>query len=317
MPLPLLLIPAVGIAAVSGVVTVSQTIATKQLQKTYKTAYAQAEASQHALQNQAEEFNHQAEEYGQAKILAAADLQRAVDFLKKAQLKHRDFSVAATDLDMPAQIDKLEFQAEVLKTVMRTASGGLTAAGAAVAPAGIYAAVGLFGTASTGTAISTLSGAAAHSATMAWIGRAVTMGGAGMAAGSTALTAVSLGLNLITLPLSVGAAFWSVKKGREIKAKVAAEMAKIAAAETDMAHQSATMDAVMRQMAVGQRAIQSAKTSLIQGLRDADPDNLEDAHTVYNLANLLSHAIDAEVITEAQARLLGIKMKGPAGPTKY
>ena len=316
MPVPLIAI-GIGVAAASGVVTVSQTIATKQLQKTYKTAYAQAEISQNNLQDQAEEFNQRAEDYGQAKVLAAADLQRAVDFLKQAKLKHREFQVPATNLDMPAQIDRLEFQTEVLKTVMRTAGGGLTATGAAVAPAGIYAAVGLFGTASTGTAISSLSGAAAHSATMAWIGRAVTLGGAGMAAGSTALTAISLGLNIITLPLSVGAAFWSVKKGREIKEKVAAEMAKIAAAEKDMALQSATMDTVIRQMSIGKQAIQSAKNTLIHGLRDSDPERIEDAHAVYNLANLLSHAIDAEVITKSQAQILGIKLKNDDPTAEY
>ena len=312
MPIPLLVLIPAGIAVASGVVTIGQTFVTKSLQKSYKEAYSRAEASQNALQRKAKEFNEQAADYGRVKIAAAEDLQAAVEFLKKARMKHREFSVAATDLDWTAQVERLELQTEALKTALLTAGGGLTATGAAVAPAGIYAAVGLFGTASTGTAISSLSGAAFHSAKMAWIGRAVTLGSGGMAAGSTALTAVSIGFNLITLPLSLGAAFWSVKKGKEIKEKVTAELAKIAAAETDIARQNAAFDAVAYQIEIGKKTLQSAQNSLRQGLEQSDPDNPQDAHAVYSLADLLAHAIDAEIISEVQSKILGLQVKANA-----
>lgn len=59
--------------------------------------------------------------------------------------------------------------------------------------AGTFAAIGAFGVASTGTAIATLSGAAAASATLYWIGSSI---GLGVAAGSLMLTggAIAIGI---------------------------------------------------------------------------------------------------------------------------
>lgn len=66
-----------------------------------------------------------------------------------------------------------------------SAIGGLAALGS-------WTLVSLFGTASTGTAISTLSGAAAYNATLAWFGGgAVAFGGGGMAAGAMTLVDIT------------------------------------------------------------------------------------------------------------------------------
>ena len=307
MPLPLLAL-GLGLAAASGIVTVSQMVRTKQWQKEYQKAYDHAVETQHQLQLQAAEFNRQAEDYGLAKVQASGDLQRAVEFLKKAQLKDRDYQApTAHPEDRQARIEEFDLQVQTLQAVLRTASGPAAAAAAAGAPAGLYAAVGLFGTASTGTAISSLSGAAFHNAVMAAIGRLA--GGAGMAAGSTALTAISVGLNIVSLPISLGAAYWSIKKGNEAKAQVQKELTKIAAAITAMAEQSAVMEVVQRQMSIGKQAIQSARYSLSQALLQNDPENPEEAHAVYKLADVLAHAIDAQTLTPRQAEILGIEIK--------
>ena len=57
--------------------------------------------------------------------------------------------------------------------------------------------MGAFATAATGTAISTLSGAAAGAATAAWIGRAATFGLAGATGGRLALGPIAL----VSLPV--------------------------------------------------------------------------------------------------------------------
>lgn len=93
--------------------------------------------------------------------------------------------------------------------------GGVTAGlgVASIAPTALTSIATTFGTASTGTAISALSGAAAQKAAMAWIGRTfagfAVQGGAGMAAGQAFLalagpigwgiTATSTGTSLISL----------------------------------------------------------------------------------------------------------------------
>lgn len=83
-----------------------------------------------------------------------------------------------------SQIKKTDFKAA------GTVGAGL-AAGAGVAAFGPSAALGVamtFGTASTGAAISGLSGAAATNAALAWLGGgALTIGGSGMMGGSTLL----------------------------------------------------------------------------------------------------------------------------------
>ncbi len=69
---------------------------------------------------------------------------------------------------------------------------------AAAASRGAFVLAALVGTASTGTAIGTLSGAAATNATLAWFGGgALAAGGGGMVLGSLVVGGVSLGLALM------------------------------------------------------------------------------------------------------------------------
>lgn len=94
--------------------------------------------------------------------------------------------------------------------------GSLPAFGIAVgAPALTWTLVGAFGTAATGTAISTLSGAAVGAATAAWIGRAATFGLAGATAGRFALGPIAL----LSLPVQVGigAKIAGIKERRAIQ----------------------------------------------------------------------------------------------------
>lgn len=79
-------------------------------------------------------------------------------------------------------------------------AGQLTMAAVAGAAtySGIPLAVAAAGSASTGTAIAGLSGAAAHNATMAWLGGgAVASGGGGMALGAVALNFVTIGPTML------------------------------------------------------------------------------------------------------------------------
>lgn len=92
---------------------------------------------------------------------------------------------------------------------------GGAGAGAAVA-AGYWSLVALVGSASTGTAISTLSGVAATNATLAWFGGgALAAGGAGMAGGTLVLGGVALA------PVVAVAAWHSRSKTKEINQETA------------------------------------------------------------------------------------------------
>ncbi|MER6438530.1 hypothetical protein ABT275_19565 [Streptomyces sp. NPDC001185] len=93
----------------------------------------------------------------------------------------------------------------------------VSAAAGAGAGAGITAAASSFGVASTGAAISGLTGAAAESATLAFLGGgSLVSGGGGMALGATALNFVTIGPALLVGGLVV--------KGRGAKAMTRARM---------------------------------------------------------------------------------------------
>lgn len=91
---------------------------------------------------------------------------------------------------------------------------GLGAAGGFAAAGATTAAVMVLGTASTGTAIVSLSGVAATNATLALLGGgSLAAGGGGMAAGATALSATTLGVGLL-----VGGIIFSIT-GRKLSDK--------------------------------------------------------------------------------------------------
>jgi hypothetical protein len=129
------------------------------------------------------------------------------------------------------QIDK--YKADRLDA-MAIATGGMTAMKVgAIAGQSTAALVGLFGTASTGTAIGGLSGAAAHSATLAWLGGgSLAAGGGGMALGSLVLGGIALGPALLVGGFMLGSnGEKALTKAIEYQAKVDVEIDKIIAVE--------------------------------------------------------------------------------------
>lgn len=119
-----------------------------------------------------------------------------------------------------------EFAQQDLQAARQSAAGAGTgfAAGAAVASMAPTAAMWVattFGTASTGTAISTLSGAAATNATLAWLGGgALAAGGGGTAAG-TALLAMAgpIGWTIVGATLLTTIVLFAKKKFENREAK--------------------------------------------------------------------------------------------------
>ena len=103
--------------------------------------------------------------------------------------KEFDTAISEIQVNKKKFKDICDFTREELETAKKTALGagvGVTAGAAivSVAPSGAMWVATTFGTASTGVAISSLSGAAATNAALAWLGGgAVAAGGGGMAAG--------------------------------------------------------------------------------------------------------------------------------------
>lgn len=143
------------------------------------------------------------------------------------QIKNVDFqeSVGLDELDK-MRIDTKEF-GELKRmsnfAVDLTTGSMAGAAGGALTAFGAYSAASWLATASTGTAISTLSGAAASNATLAFFGGgSLAAGGMGVAGGSAVLGGLVAGPALLVMGIIVGA-----KAGKEL------EDAKAYAAEAD------------------------------------------------------------------------------------
>ena len=111
---------------------------------------------------------------------------------QRAKSKEYDFLMG---IDLPlesiAELKEIDMKAsDAIKTL--AVGGGAAAVGVAVTPWAVTGVVSALATASTGTAISTLSGAAATNATLAWLGGgAISAGGGGVAAGTAVLGALT------------------------------------------------------------------------------------------------------------------------------
>ena len=133
--------------------------------------------------------------------------------------KEFDTDIAEIKMKRKSFVDVCEFAKAELEAAKKSAlgAGAGVAAGAAivsVAPTAAMWVATTFGTASTGTAISALSGAAATNAALAWLGGgALAAGGGGMAAGQAFLALagpVGWGVAGVTLLSSI--VLFSMKK---------------------------------------------------------------------------------------------------------
>ena len=214
-----------------------------------------------------------------------------------SQLKNVDLAELAAIDELPSgALPDLELrQVRVSLTRSAGALAGSALAGAG-AGAGTYAAVGALATASTGTAISSLSGAAATSATLAWLGGgSLAAGGGGVAAGTTVLAGI------VAAPVVLGVAgvlSWQGRKARAGQRETAARINQ-AASELNTAEQTAaTVRRRSRQTRALYRDLRQAMTRRLADLAGwvaANVDyatwSLEQRRVVARLVEVVSLAV--------------------------
>ena len=143
---------------------------------------------------------------------------------QKSKVKEYEF---LTEIDIQAEevkeMEAIDMKAsEALRTL--AVGGGFAAVGIAGTPVIVTSAITALCTASTGTAISTLSGAAASNAVLAWLGGGtIAMSGGGVAAGTVVLGAITatatIGLAMVAVG-TLASRFYS-KKNTEAEAYLA------------------------------------------------------------------------------------------------
>ena len=139
-----------------------------------------------SLESEREKTNQSFQDLGRLKVsIFSAQIKYLVDEIKKrkkAKSKMTGFEQMVEELNLP-QMEKMVLGS--LDIEKGLASG---AASGALMGLGAYGSVGMLASASTGTAIASLSGAAATNATLAWLGGgSLAAGGFGMAGGMVVL----------------------------------------------------------------------------------------------------------------------------------
>lgn len=134
-------------------------------------------------------------------------------------LKERKLAIEATEEPPEVSMARIESTLDAAEYAKSAAKG--IAAGASTAM-GAWALVGTLGSASTGTALATLSGAAAQSATLAWFGGgSLAAGGAGAAGGAAVLGGI------VAAPALAVMAYLAHAKANKQIAEITKESAKL------------------------------------------------------------------------------------------
>ena len=149
----------------------------------------------------------------------------------------------------------VKFSLEAFNGLVALSTGATLGAGAGAAT---FAAVSSLAVASTGTAISTLSGAAATSATLAWLGGgSLAAGGGGVAAGTAVLG------GLVALPVLVIAGWWLSESGSKELNKQEKVKQELRASELELFEMEALINDIEKiakpAMKIVQKALQSIK----------------------------------------------------------
>ena len=201
MPLPLIIGGIAAVAGVAGVGTgIHGGIKMKEASDTMKLAQSKQERAIALFNSKNDETTALMDAIGTQELEILSTFDDFSDIIEKIQGRPEFKAYKREGIDLP------EYEAEELKKISAGAGvllGGI--GGAAAGTAGGFAAAGAttsavmaLGTASTGTAISALSGAAATNATLAALGGgAVAYGGGGMALGTAVLGGATLGVGLL------------------------------------------------------------------------------------------------------------------------
>lgn len=201
MPLPLLLIIPAGLAGIIGLAKGAQAVSSTSKASNLNTEARELfESAAKKLKGQKLRTTRSLESLGANKLeIWTNQIGRFVEVfgkLKNVELTgsaSNEFSLGRVAKGELAEMRRISLQASEI------VGGGLASLGAgALAGFGAYGGATMLATASTGTAISTLSGVAATNATLAWFGGgALSAGGFGMAGGAAVLGGIVAGPALL------------------------------------------------------------------------------------------------------------------------
>lgn len=300
MPVPLIaaaLIAAGSATGGSGAILLGKAARDiKHSNKRIKAAFAQYEAKKSMCDEHVSRTNAAIRELGDAQENAWLEVVlRMAEFLRRheRQVKESEALLAAGLHVHGVQLatnSKLDVDpAAWVSSVLASAAVGSTAA------AGATTAAGTFGVASTGAAISGLSGAAAESATLAFLGGgSLASGGGGMALGVTALNFVTVGPALLVGGLIIhGQGQKALTRAKENKAQVA-----VACAELDQ--RNINLDAVDSRVAEVRAVLHGLHERGVDALDELESEPFDPAVHAERFQRALTLVLAVRDITQTQ-----------------
>lgn len=263
MPLPLILWGAAALLAGTGVVkgvgAMSDFDDAKKIGKSAEERHSKAEAK---LEKQRIQTNADFEKLGEIKLAAFTN---QIKFLVQAiKNSGKNAQSKLSQFNQNFSVENLkEMEAVVLNSLRienGIASGTVTGV---LAGLGAYSSVGTLAAASTGTAISSLSGVAATNATLAWLGGgSLATGGFGMAGGALALGGIVLGPALAVGGFMLASkAEEALTQAREYEAEVDIAVAKIKASRVVLEALSANAEEMAAALIETARRFDAVKVS--------------------------------------------------------
>lgn len=227
MPIPFI-IGAVAIAA--GAVGVAAGLSAKEQWEKAKDISDRAtrrhDRAKSGFSALAESVQSEFENLGQTKIdIFHNQIAHIVEVLSRVYNKSSSSQISGFENTLTAEdLKQLQHDLKELDALELTTGAGTGLAAGALAAFGAYGSVGMFAAASTGTAISSLAGAAATNATLAWLGGGAV--GSGAAAFGMAGGAVVLG-SIVAAPAILVAGVFMESKASEALTEAEAYAAKV------------------------------------------------------------------------------------------
>lgn len=297
MPLPLIIPIAVSGAALltGGGMTLNAQGKIKKAKAEYQSAYNVYKVKFERYQAYHAETERRLQELGQYRATGMRAVREAIEFIRKARLvnpniiSEADFSIQ--DLE---RLDQA--YGDILKTLGGTGVSLAGGVGAGTLTAlGAYGAVAAFGTASTGAAIGGLSGAAASSATLAWLGGgALAAGGLGIVGGTAVLGGI------VAAPAIIGFGVFRQVKAGKIQKEAAEKIRQIKVKEAEIGRDQARLQTVRQRRNEIQRTMDELTERLRTALSNSGSGSSEDVYRIVQIAKTLRAAIDEPVIPANQ-----------------
>jgi len=231
--------------------------------------------------------SEQFENLGKTRLEAVVTLGKAVAFLEKAKLKDRELfeKYNITPEQLVEWRTASVHAVEILGGVASSALSGVATSAA------VYGLVGTLGSAGTGAAIGTLSGAAATNATLAWLGGGtIAAGGGGVAAGTVVLGGLVVG------PAILVASFFAHLKAGDIENKVERNIAEMDIDEANKWKLVGALEAVLARVSEMKETTLKVQGELEELLSISTPDFEKDAYMVAKVAVSLGQLLEIAIL---------------------